>query len=110
MRTHLGPSPVLQEGAYWRQTCSVLFDDPTDEDFDTRNLSCAHLSCNCARARVCSPVNYATVLGHIPVSERTLPTFMFVCLYVCMCVCMGRLSDEIVLVTSALPACAVRLH
>ena len=50
MLTHLYPSPVLQKGAYWRRTCSVLFDDPTDEDFDTRNLSCAPFvlqSCVC---------------------------------------------------------------
>ena len=47
MRIHLCPIPVLQKGAYWRPTCSVLFDDPTDEDFDTRNLSCARSSCNC---------------------------------------------------------------
>ena len=39
----------VQKGAYWRRTCSVLFDNPTDEDTDTRNLSCARLSCN----RVC---------------------------------------------------------
>ena len=42
-------TPVLQKGAYWRRTCFVLFDDPTDEDSDTWNLSCARLSCN----RVC---------------------------------------------------------
>jgi hypothetical protein len=39
-------SPVLQKGAYWRRTCPVLFDVPTDEDSDTRNLSCARLSHN----------------------------------------------------------------
>ena len=42
-------SPVPQKGAYWRWTCPVLFDDPTDEDSDTQNLSCARLS----RNRVC---------------------------------------------------------
>jgi hypothetical protein len=52
MRTHLCPLPVLQKGASWHRTCSVLFDDPTDEDSDTRNLSCARLSCN--RVRVCA--------------------------------------------------------
>ena len=41
--------PVLQKGAYWRRTCSVLFHVPTDEVSGTRNLSCARLSCN----RVC---------------------------------------------------------
>ena len=40
-------SPVLQKGAYGRRTCTVLFDVPTDEDSDTRNLSCARLSRNC---------------------------------------------------------------
>ena len=49
MRPPLCPLPVLQKGADWRRTCSVLFADSTDEDFDTRNLSCARLSCN----RVC---------------------------------------------------------
>ena len=53
MRTHLCPLPVLQKGAYWRRTCSVLFDDPTDEEFDTRNLSCARLSCNCVGGGGC---------------------------------------------------------
>ena len=42
-------SPVLQKGAYWRLTCFVLFDDPTDEDSGIRILSCARLS----RNRVC---------------------------------------------------------
>ena len=39
-------SLVRQKGAYWRRTCSFFFDVPTDEDFDTHNLSCAHLSRN----------------------------------------------------------------
>ena len=34
-------SPLLQKGAHWRLTCSVLFDDPIDEDSDTRKLRCA---------------------------------------------------------------------
>ena len=48
-------SPVLQKGAYWRQTCPVLFDVPleTDEDSDTWNLSCARLSRNRVCVRVC---------------------------------------------------------
>ena len=57
MRSHLYPLPVLQKGAYWRRTCSVLFDDPTDEDVDTRNLSCARLSCNCVCVCVCGSDN-----------------------------------------------------
>ena len=40
---------VLQKGAYWRWTCCVLFDDPTDEDSGIGILSCARLPCN----RVC---------------------------------------------------------
>ena len=35
---------VLQKGAYWRQTCFVLFGDQTDEDSGTRNLSCARFA------------------------------------------------------------------
>ena len=37
-------SSVLQKGAYWCRTCFVLFDDPTDEDSGTWNLSCARFA------------------------------------------------------------------
>ena len=47
-RAHEQDVPVLlsvpQKGAYWRRTCFVLLDDPTDEDSRTRNLSCARFA------------------------------------------------------------------
>ena len=42
----LGPCSA-RKGAYWRCTCPVLLDDPTDGDSDIRNPSCcARLLCN----------------------------------------------------------------
>ena len=63
-------SPLLQKSAYWRRTCSVLFDVPTDEDSDTQKPRCACLCCN--RVCVCVCV----------ISSRR----------VCVCVCVPSLA------------------
>ena len=36
--------PDLRVYVSWRRTCFVMFDDPTDEDSSTRNLSCARFA------------------------------------------------------------------
>jgi hypothetical protein len=81
-------------------TCSVLFGNPTDEDFDTRNLSCARLSCNrvCVCARTCAHV-CVCVCVRLAFARCLFVASMCVC--VCVCVSTRQRGDS-VLCTSCL--------